>query len=334
MLEDVDNLPAKSSSPEPPPKSFGQKAWDYAKSRLNADNRFGSVVNSLLLYVNYQGLMAARTRKVHGAPAPDHLRAFSAQSQLAENSWAFFSARGGKFPEGDTVVQRIMNTLRHPQTSSTQFGWLFLSPGAMASNYSHVIAGLKAYGIGLKPGEVAYKQEKIRLYSGLYQATAFMLSGVGHFKKHEKDTSINEIKAEMSEEKAVSTKNNRNLLSIMREIWRHDRILLTSTLMTMFSPLLGGTESWMKSEKSRTEAIHLARGALVSGLIIASQGIYTMQRIVRSNYRGKHEEAPVEILQDELEETKGQQPPPEELGRKFTERLIAELPASREKIRQ
>lgn len=296
------------------------KISDYIKSRFNSDNWFGSLVTPFMGYVYYQNMKAAQTRKINGISTPDHKRELSAQLYMAEKTWSFFSARGGKFPEGKTAWQRILNALKHPQLSSAQFEWLILSPVVLLNNTTHFINGLKAYGIGLKPGETAYAPEKIRLYQALYQFAAASLSGVGHFRNHATDGVVTITPAH--EPSPSSTRESqRSIPAVLKKMWNHDRILLVGSLMTMFSPILPGIEAWAKSRKSRTEAIHLAKGAFVNSIISACYGFYIFQRIAKSNYT----KADASVNTVNYQEINTQQPSPEEINKKkFTEKLEAE----------
>lgn len=316
MSEDADSLSQQPPAPEPPPKSFRQKAWNYIKSRFDADNWFGSIVTPLLGYVHYETIMSARTRLVNGIPDPDRKREISGAAQFTEKIWAFFSDRGGQFPEGDTTWKRMWNALKHPQSSAKQFEWLILLPTNILSNYGHIMSGLKAHGIGLKPGETAYTPEKIRLYSGLYQAMSTATIGFGHFKKRKDTTPQN----------TVLMQNKRNIFAIIREIWRHDRSLLIGIIMNSFSPLFAGVEGWTKSKKSHAEATHLARQSIANSVITSAYSVYTLQRIVKSNYRDAHAGTPPEIQQYMVEEEEEKKPSAEQRKQNtFVEKLAAQM---------
>lgn len=255
-------------------KNIAQKTWNYLKSRFDKDNWLGSVITPFVAYVNYNMMRAAQTREVNGTLSPDRRRELSAQLQMAEKTWSFFSERGGKFPEGKTVWQRMANAIKHPQISSTQFEYVLLLPAFFLAQTSNIMAGIKAYDIGLKQGETVYKPERIRLYSGIVQTTSIILAGIGHFRKH------NPVSAD-----EVSAMNESNgLLQAIKKMWKYDRILVTGSFINMISPSFAAFEAWGKAKKSRTEAIYLARGALVNGVINGIYGIYTFQRIAKSNF--------------------------------------------------
>ncbi|HEU5047923.1 MAG TPA: hypothetical protein VFT64_08795 [Rickettsiales bacterium] len=269
-------------------QSFGQKIWGYAKSRFNSDNWFGSLITACFAYVNYESLLSARTRLVHGKLTRDRPREFSAQVQIAEKVWSFSSARGGMFPEGHTLGQRITNAFLHPQRSSTQFEWLILMPVFMFNNLNHIKLGLKAHGVGLKAGEIAYAPEKIRLYSGLYQLVAQSLKGYGHFRKHNDEPIIEDVRSLSVSGPGGLGKLNTELFVPIKKMWKHDRVFLIGSVLNVFSPAFAGIEAWRKQGRSSVEAKHLARQTAITGLIVAAEGVYGAQRIVKSNYTQKH----------------------------------------------
>lgn len=272
-----------------PPKSFGRKALDYAKSRFNADNWFGSLVTACVAYVNYEGVQSARTRIVNGVPARDRPREISSQIQMGEKAWSFLSERGGEFPEGKSIGQRMLYAIRHPQRSSAQFEWLALMPVFVFNNANHIRLGLRAHGIGLQPGEVAYAPEKIRLYSGLYQLISQMLKGYGHFRDRNEVADAEAREPNPASGSGFRHEVNAQFLTPIKKMWKHDRVFLIGNALNIFSPVFSGVESWGKRGGSREEAKHLARQTAVTSLIVAAEGIYGAQRIAESNYIKKHQ---------------------------------------------
>ena len=292
MSQDDNILASEEKKPQDnAAKNSAGKVWDYLKSRFNKDNWFGSLLLPFLFYTYYQDASAARIRKVNGVTTPDRKRQIGAEIFMAEKAWSFFSARGGKFPEGKTIGERIKNAVKHPQISSTQFEWLVLFPARCLSVYSAATNGLKAYGIGLKPGEKAYKPERIRLFIAALQGTSTLLNGFGFFRRKKAPIAISGAPRQPDANR-VHVEGDEEDISVIRKLWNNDRVLFIGSLMTMIVPATEALEGWAKSQKSHAEATRLIRGALASCLIAISYTVYTFQRIVSSNYDTKSSDTP------------------------------------------
>ena len=282
ITQTQEELPTKQ------PKGFIDKTWEYLKSRFTRDNFYGSLVIPLTLREPLRNLNTAQNRTVNGIPSPDKARILSNRLYIAERSWSFFSARGAKFPEGFDLQRRVINTLKHPQRSSAQFEYLMLLPSRLLTTYAHTKAGLAAYGIG---GQI-YKREQKRLYVGMLQALWISFLGYGHFRKREQAV-IKSLPEEtpdgalVNEEKNVaSTQQSMSMLDIMRKIWKHDRILAFGYILDALFPISSAHTRWQYSEKTRADAVHLAKEAASIILTESAYGLYTFQRIARSNFNG------------------------------------------------
>lgn len=304
-----------------PGHSINERVWDYLGSRFNQDNWFGSLATGASFYTYLETLRAAKSRKENGVPTLDYGRALSAIIFMAEKTWSFFSIRGGKFPEGDTIPKRAVNAIRHPQKSSTQFEWLFLFPARCASIYAAATTGLRAHGIGLKEGKVPYKQEKIRLYLAIVQTISTFLTGLGHFRKRGNETpegEENKTLPENLQEGDITGNKQRNIFRVIGQIWKYDKLLFIGSTISTLLPAMEGVEGWIKSTKSRKEANHLIKAGVISTLIGAAYTAYTFQRIERSNYR-KHNA--------EINDTSDAAPSRETRNIPFTQRLENQQPA-------
>lgn len=292
---------------------------EYFKSRFNRDNWFGSVMIPFILYGSYQSKKATKARLVHGKPKVLRTSLIASNIFIAEKIWSFFSARGGEFPEGETAWRRMVNAIKHPQISSTQFEYLILMPSRMMHMYNLLRTGLKAHGIGLKPGEVPYEVEKINTYIGLVQMSWIAFLGLGHFKKHEKPSVTAEKDTLLSLQSQVA-KGGGNIFHVIKETWKHDRSLCIGIMIEMLLPSLSGVRSWSKSDKSPVEARYIAKSAATGAFVAGAYGIYTFNRIAKSNYSESmaHTSEGHRTIQDNLgvKENNGNQ--------KFTNKLAGE----------
>ena len=276
--------------------------------RFGAEHWFGSGAVLLNLVMNYQQLQGALTRKVNGVHAVDKIRVTQSVLAAIEKSWSFFSARGGKIPEGRTVGARMLNALKHPNLSSTQFEFLVLSPSQLLSVYNNIRLGLKAYGIGLKEGEKAYGPEKIRLLSGLLIPIWLLIGGYGHFRSHRPVWQQTEILQNLKpfkqsssilhQESAVSLGKTVKLVRLM---WKQDKALIFSSILNMILPVIAGIESWNKRHDSGQEAKAIMKATTIGITVSTASNIYTFQRIAKSNFLDNKQYA------DRLEQEQKQQ---------------------------
>lgn len=256
----------KSGSGErmsPRPASSSDKASNYIKSRFDKDNWFGSLAIGANTYRGYTSLMSALVREENGVKQPDKTRATTNVLSILVNLWSFFSQRGGDFPEGDTPLERLTDTAKHPNSSSTQFEFLARIPVNILAVYNNLEKGLKAYGIGLKRGEKAYGAEKVRLYSGIAIAVGTALSGFGHFRTHGTQAMIEQ----QGKEEANTARRSSGFMGVMRRIWKHDKMLVLGTLFDIVLPVLQAIESWKKKEESGKEAGYIMQNALIGILV-------------------------------------------------------------------
>ena len=278
-----EELPAK----EQPPKGGIDKTWDYLKSRFTRDNFFGSLVIPLSIQEPLRNLKMAQNRMINGTLRPDTARILSNRIYIAERSWSFFSARGALFPEGKHIWQRVGNVIRHPQRSSTQFEYLLLLPSRLLTAYTHTKAGLEAYGLGRQQQDKKYQG---RLYIGAMQALWISFLGYGHFKRRQPfplqadeaakaDSHLNN-----KNEPAVSARENMSMLDIIRTIWKQDRILALGYILDMIFPITGAHARWRFAGKNPADATHYAKEAISGATASAAYGLYTFQRIAKSNF--------------------------------------------------
>ncbi|HEU5047884.1 MAG TPA: hypothetical protein VFT64_08590 [Rickettsiales bacterium] len=213
----------------------GGKIWNYAKSRFDKENWFGSAILIESWIAGYNKLRGSLVRQVHGQDQPDRIRALGYGIPLLGYTWSFFSKRGAKFPDGDTVPERMTDALHHPQESSNQFEFLIFLPGNIVSIINNVQKGLKAYGVGLKEGEKAYAPEKARLYMGVLASAWQACVGYGHFRKHSE--------APQEDNKPV----RHGFIGTIQKVWCHDRVLFIGSVINMTFPLY---RSWKAKIKS------------------------------------------------------------------------------------
>lgn len=316
--------PTSSNEPE---RGIMEKLWDYAKSRFNSDNWFGSVILPWALLNGYHSKKSGEKRTEHGSPARDFERKLGAELFMIEKTWSFFSTRGGTFPEGKNFLERALNALKHPLASSTQFEWLLLVFPKLLSIHSNIEKGSRAFGIGLKNGATPYKVERIRIVNGIAQIGAFIFTGYGHFRKHNKKPSTeqvensNSLQAKPHDKRAhpeSTDKGNINKLwnnakyfvtnipDITKQMWKKDRLLLVGTLITMFIPSLNTLEGRAKKKIGAADAEDLIKSGQSQFWMNVAYTIYTMQRIAKGNYKTDNAATGADITPEDIEQIEEQ----------------------------
>lgn len=250
----------QSSTEEKQNKGLVTWLWEYAKGRFNRQNWFGSAFILNAMYATYEGdIKAGRERiTVSGKREPDYTRIIPGYIFMAEKIWSFFSARGAKIPEGNTVLKRVKNAFLHPQQSSAQFEWLILLPMRLYVLYGHLSYGIKAW---LGTGE---RSERARLGMAASMVVLHGLMGWGHFKKHKKPEQVSEAQKNSDEHKQKRTKPL-TIKQVFKHIKKYNPEFLLAGSLGIFYVLSGAYEGLKKKNHSRTEAFSLVKQT-ISGL--------------------------------------------------------------------
>lgn len=293
-------------------KASDNKIWNYIKSRFNSDNWFGTAILPANIFKAYNLTRSAMVRKVDGEVQPDKLRAVNYGFAMGAYTWSFLSMRGAKLPPGDTVLKRMIYALKHPNTSSSQFEYLAFLGVNIAGVYNNIEKGVKAFGIGLKPGEKANTTEKARLFNGISTAIWQCCMGYGHFRRQKE------------ERVDIQKEPPRSVLGVISRVWKHDKPVFIGTLSLLASPCFLAAEGLSKRNKSRDETVYLLRGAMTSILTLAAYQFYTFQRLVKSNFTDEKNAAEKVVPDTELLEREDENKNPDDKKSKHADRISGE----------
>lgn len=126
----------------------------YLKEKFNKKNLFGTIFLIALIANNSQYIVAGlKQKRIAETPDGPRIESDMDYSRVIQKSmavlttvWTLFSSRGSGVPDGNTMLERMWDSLKHPERSQTQARELVLLPLALYGVGGHIL-----YGAGTKP---------------------------------------------------------------------------------------------------------------------------------------------------------------------------------------
>lgn len=145
----------------------------YVKEKFNKKNLFGTIFLLVLIANNSQYIVAGLKQKrivetPDGARIEsdvDYSRVVQKSTAVLTTVWTLLSSRRSVIPEGDNMMERMWDALKHPDRSQTQARELVLLPLTLYGLGGHLL-----HGMGTKPATAnAFRMSLQRAGNFLYQ---------------------------------------------------------------------------------------------------------------------------------------------------------------------
>jgi hypothetical protein len=154
----------------------------FFEHRLGPEHLFGSLMAAVYIYRWSKGVKSALPNELVG-PAENRAKGIGGVASALKNTEKPFllagmvgsllvnvgialSARGAEVPEGDTLGQRVVNTLKHPNQSAMQLNAILMGATLTAISSSKLKSGLEGVRANEK-GTLAYTESMASVLSGV-----------------------------------------------------------------------------------------------------------------------------------------------------------------------
>lgn len=192
------------------------------------------------------------------------------------NVWVFLSSRGGKPPKGETVGERVMDTIRHPSQSAVHF----------ASLCSLIISAVFTSGHAYK-GLTGDASERTRqLSAGLnFLSVCLMASGTFRNYRDKPQTADKapQVKPVLFAESTSREVGGNRIKEVLQAAWQQDKRGLLGRCLIVGCQLADLRESLAKRKVSGKAPSILLTSALVDLAVQMGQSFYLYDRLEREN---------------------------------------------------
>jgi hypothetical protein len=192
------------------------------------------------------------------------------------NLWVFLSSRGGKSPKGETVGERVMDTIRHPSQSAVHF----------ASLCSLIISAVFTSGHAYK-GITGDASERTRQLSAGLNFLSVCLMASGTFRNYrDKPQTVDktpQVKPVLFAESTSQEVGGNRIKEVLQAAWQQDKRGLLGRCLIVGCQLADLRESLAKRNVSGKAPSVLLTSALVDLAVQMGQSFYLYDRLEREN---------------------------------------------------